>query len=57
MVEVKVTVAAIAAALTSVALALVRHLALDEAAVQTLVMTLITFVSAYMAPHTPRPGA
>lgn len=54
MPETKVTIATIAAALASIGLALVRHLPVDDATVQTLVMTLVTFVAAWLAPHTPR---
>lgn len=54
MPETKVTVATVAAAIASIGLALTRHLAVDDAAVQTLVLALVTFVAAWAAPHTPR---
>ena len=54
MPELKVTVATLAAAGASIVLALVRHQAVDEATVQTVVLTVATFVTAWLAPHTPR---
>lgn len=56
MPELKVTIATIAAALSSVGLAMVRHLPVDEAAVNTLVLAAATYVAAWLAPHTPRPS-
>lgn len=54
MPEIKVTIATIAAAITSVGLALTRHMQVDDAAVQTLVLGVVTFAAAWLAPHTPR---
>lgn len=54
MVETKVAVAALAAALTSVALAMIRHMPVDDATIQTVVLAAVTFVTAWLAPHTPR---
>jgi hypothetical protein len=52
--QAKVTLAALAAALTSVGLAVVRHQAVDEAAVQTIVLAVLTFAAGYLGPRTSR---
>jgi hypothetical protein len=52
--ETKVTLAALATAVTSVGLGFLRHQAVDDVAVQTLVLTVLTFAAGYLGPHTPR---
>jgi hypothetical protein len=56
VVETKVAVATLATALTSIALALLRHQHVDDATIQTVVLAVITFAAAWLAPHTPRPA-
>lgn len=54
MPQAKVTLAALGAAVTSIGLAVVRHQAVDEAAVQTVVLAALTFVAGYVGPRTSR---